>query len=654
MGKLSKLKEGKFDKAINSLIQISLKKQLRLVIQKIRIRRQLIFTFTFAYILSFVMMSSMNDSFTIYVGGNAYNFFAYILGQRELLLILTSLIIFAEIRFVQVITRRYWVSITIVSAFNIIFMIAGVIKAKARQEPILPSDLNEVNGNLLQMVNSNLLVIATGVLFFIIILVIFLERKYPIRIQENWKKQIFYILLLPTLLLSSLFWNHDNSPLDNFMSSVGDQPTFYSQLDGARRNGPTIQFLNNIDIQIMKKPHGYSEQEMKKLVKKYQLQAQSINKTRENKLSDQIIIFNLSESFANPARIPGVKLNNNPVPYITKLEKQYGGLMMSSSYGGGTANIEFMTLTGFSMSNFMPTLSIAYTQLVPRLAVAPSIVDSFKYASTIHPYYGGFYSRIEAYRKFGFNKFVYLGSKYKIKHQSYIDRSPYLSDKTAYSNALDQIKGRSGGQFINLITMQNHMPFDEHYYNYLKKYKARHASSGTDIDSLNEYLTGIHYTDDSVKKFIKQIDQINKPITIVFYGDHLPGIYGNDFSKDGKKLHETDYFIYSNKYARQHGSRSLKQNVNYTNPNNFIAMVSKQTNSKVNWYQALLTKVYEQMPVDSLQTRGNDKAQFINQKGKTIKEKNLTIKQKQLWHDYQLVQYDITSGHQYTAKYFNR
>lgn len=50
-------------------------------------------------------------------------------------------------------------------------------------------------------------------------------------------------------------------------------------------------------------------------------------------------------------------------------------------------------------------------------------------------------------------------------------------------------------------------------------------------------------------------------------------------------------------------------------------MVAKQTNSKVNWYQALLTKVYEQMPIDSLQTRGNDEAQFINQKGKTIKEK---------------------------------
>lgn len=176
------------------------------------------------------------------------------------------------------------------------------------------------------------------------------------------------------------------------------------------------------------------------------------------------------------------------------------------------------------------------------------------------------------------------------------------------------------------------------------------------MSSLNEYLTGIHYTDNAVKKFIKQIDQINKPITIVFYGDHLPGIYGNSFAKDGVKLHETDYFIYSNKYACQHGARNLTKNTRYTDPNSFIAMVAKQTNSKVNWYQALLTDVYEKMPVNSLPTNSrasdDDRNQFINQKGKIVKESKLTKKQKQLWHDYKLIQYDITSGKQYTAKYF--
>ena len=51
---------------------------------------------------------------------------------------------------------------------------------------------------------------------------------------------------------------------------------------------------------------------------------------------------------------------------------------------------------------------------------------------------------------------------------------------------------------------------------------------------------------------------VRKPITIVFYGDHLPGIYKNKMLKDGLKLHETDYFIYSNTYAREHGAIDLQ------------------------------------------------------------------------------------------------
>lgn len=126
--------------------------------------------------------------------------------------------------------------------------------------------------------------------------------------------------------------------------------------------------------------------------------------------------------------------------------------------------------------------------------------------------------------------------------------------------------------------------------------------------------------------------------------------------KDGQKLHETDYFIYSNRYARQHGAKPLKQNINYTDPNNFIAMVAKQTNSKVDWYQALLTDVYEKVPAVTISfnrsdNNTGDRNEFVNQKGKVVSIKSFTKKQRQIWHDYQLVQYDVTAGHHYVLKY---
>lgn len=144
---------------------------------------------------------------------------------------------------------------------------------------------------------------------------------------------------------------------------------------------------------------------------------------------------------------------------------------------------------------------------------------------------------------------------------------------------------------------------------------------------------------------------------MVFYGDHLPGIYANNMEKDGIKLHETDYFVYSNSYAREHGAKNFHKDTKYISPNDFIAIVAKQTNSKVNWYQALLTDVYEKLPAigEGLQSSSNvntynNGSEFINQDGKLVKEKSLTSKQKQILHDYRLVQYDITAGKHYLSK----
>lgn len=334
--------------------------------------------------------------------------------------------------------------------------------------------------------------------------------------------------------------------------------------------------------------------------------------------------------------------------------------MISSGYGGGTANMEYMTLTGYSISNFSPTLPVPYTQLVNKLKANPSIVDSFNHAVAIHPYIGTFYNRTSVYQKFGFDKFFYLGSKDKIRHQHRIDNSPYLSDQTAYQNVFDQLKSYPHGQFINLVTMQNHFPYSDNYYRHLNRYRSVSVSNGTSANKVDEFSTEIHYTNNAVKRFIKQIDEINRPITILFYGDHLPGIYQNDMARDGVKLHETEYFIYSNKYARAHGAKNFKQGTAVVSPNDFIAMVAKQTNSRVNWYQALLTDVFEKLPAmaKNVETKGDvntakavARTDFVNDQGKLVKESSLTKQQKQLLQDYRLVQYDVTAGKKYTLKY---
>lgn len=613
-----------------------------------------------AYLLAFISMLLMNTSWQITPNvGQSFNIIMLTFFQRQTMIILNAILIFAFTMFLWALFRRYYVAL-IGSTFLIsIWIIASRMKILARDEPIMPSELKMVSvwGSLIGMAGPVVIIAVVVALIFAVMLVVYLERKD----RQNglgWQSTMVSLFVLPVLLLSSLGWNHPSSALDTLMRGLGDDPMFYNQLSGARVNGPIVQFLNNLDVQVMSKPAGYSRAKMMQIHQRYQREAATINQTRTNKLSDQTIIFNLSESFSDPRRVPGVSLKKNPIPLIDHLKKDNtSGIMISSGYGGGTANMEYMTLTGFALCNFSATLATPYTQLVGSLSSNPSIVGSFKHTTAIHPYLGTFYNRKTVYRHFGFDSFHYLNGHSGIRHQHKIDRSPYMSDQTSYDNVMDQLNKQHHGQFIQLVTMQNHFPYDQNFYNGHSRFSAK-AEKGTHINSLEDYTLGIHYTDRAVDRFVKQIDKMQRPITLVFYGDHLPGgIYGNSLTKDGLKLHETDYFIYSNRYAREHGAtRKMTASTKYVDPNDFIALAAEQTNSRVNWYQAMLTQVLHRLPTFALDTQQNttdefnSKGQFIDQRGKVVTQKHWTKKQKQLWHDYKLVQYDVTAGKQYLVR----
>lgn len=615
-----------------------------------------------SYVLSFVsfLLTHMSFNYLPYIWDKTkYNIFMFTFFQRQTLVILNALLIFAFIMFLWAIVRRFYFALFLSVTLTLLWGVATHIKIVDRNEPIMPSEVKMVSawGNLIGMVGTGTIVMAAFAFCVLIGLAIFFERKDKTK-ALSLRSTVIALVVLPLLVISSFGWNHSGAPLNTLMRGLGDDPMFFDQLNGVRCNGPIVQFLNNMDVKVMDKPSGYSKAEMFKIRKRYANYAKSINLTRKNTLKNQTIIFNLSESFADPRRVPGVVLRKNPIPNIDRLKRDNtSGLMFSSGYGGGTANMEYMVLTGFALSNFSETLATPYTQLVDNLANNPTIVGSFKHSVAIHPYLANFYNRESVYDKFGFNAFYHLKGKYHIKYRHKIGKSMYLSDQTAYENTMSLINKYHKGQFIQLVTMQNHMPYNNDWYSGHSKFRAK-GVSGTNIDSLEEYAVGINYTDKAVASFIKKINKVQRPITVVFYGDHLPGsIYGNSMMKYGLKLHETDYFIYSNKYARQHGAvQKLEKDTRYVDPNDFIALVAEQTNSKVNWYQAMLTQILHNLPAFALNTQQKNKvkvdsrSQFINQNGKFVSQKHWTKKQKQLWHDYKLVQYDVTAGKQYLIR----
>lgn len=553
------------------------------------------------------------------------------------------------------IINRFWPALVFTSGVSIFISIAEFLKISLRDEPILPADLSMITalGEITRMLNPFIIVAAAVILVFLAVTSFVLQRHSKNMYHHSWRwRGITAILML--IFFSGSFWvNHKNSLPYIVFKGFGVNVQFFDQANGARINGPIIQFINNLDVTIMDKPAGYSKARIQSIMKKYNQTARSINTTRSNDLDNQTMVFVLSESLSDPNRVPEMKVSPNPMPYLTSLkQKTNSGLMLSSGYGGGTANMEWQSLTGLSISNLSPTLPTPYTQLVPQQKTAPAITNLFDSKVAIHPYNASLYNRKEVFKKFGFQKFYYQGSNDKLTYEKKLGKSPYISDQSAYKETIKQVKQvKSGSQFIQLSTMQNHMPYTNYYSG--KKFKI----TGTAFDVANEdsvqtYVQGIAYTDKALSKFIKSIDAIKKPVTVAWYGDHLASLYQTSLmDKYPIQLHETDYFIYNNQ------THQLSYTNRLVSPYSFSALALAASDSKVTPYYALITKVTDDLPAMTINPAStkvnslNGSNIFVNQDGKEIKYENLSKKQKQLYHDYQMIQYDLVAGNQYSAKW---
>lgn len=63
-----------------------------------------------------------------------------------------------------------------------------------------------------------------------------------------------------------------------------------------------------------------------------------------------------------------------------------------------------------------------------------------------------------------------------------------------------------------------------------------------------------------------QLNEVNRPITVLFYGDHLSGFYSTAYSdkKNILGLHETDYFIWPNQASRSANTKLDAVSSGYT------------------------------------------------------------------------------------------
>ena len=582
--------------------------------------------------------------------------------------------------------NRFWVATAVFAITMSVYAVANSIKIILRNEPILPSDLSFLSsgngGEITSFIPKSSQALVDGTITMLIWLTViclilqFVDGRRCVIPFHWWRPfrnvktiignvtRIIAAAMSITLLCSFTWtlsvpgaWGYE------WAKSWGDSPQLWSAEGDAANNGPVINFLRLTHPKIMDKPEGYSPETMEELAKKYSSEANQINGTRANNLTDNSVIMILSESFSDPTRVPGIALAEDPMPNIRALkETTTSGLMLSPGFGGGTANIEYQSLTGLDLALFDDSMQSMYQELVPhqKNPFAWNQIWNAEYGKSgsvaFHSYYKNMYLRDANYKKFGFNKFYTLDSERAITHQDRTDNSPYVNDAASYQNIIDQLNKEERPQFLQLVTMQNHMTYDNWYFNnQFEQANVTENLNDYERGQINTYAKGVSITDQATIDFLNQLNAMDKPITVIFYGDHLPSSYQTAAADKNNTLalHQTDYFIWSNQASASAGVKLDASNTAYTSPNYFMEMAAEHMNAKVSPYLAFLTQTRTDIPALERLVIGaggfdtDASTAYLDQNGNAIKRKALSKQAKNTLHDYKLIQYDMTAGKGY-------
>ena len=536
--------------------------------------------------------------------------------------------------------RNWRISMGVLFSLATIVMYINTEKMASRNTPFLPEDLamSGEAGGLASMINfgrfSNMLFMIAVIIITTIIANKISKKIWHFKFSKKQKIAIFipqtalilicaHFLNLHTLEIRNLSGKGTFIKVENLETSID----FTDQAYNYQTNGFILATISNLQTKTQKQPEGYSKEAVQKIVQKYQKIAEENNKNRK-KLSDEKVnvVYVMSESFIDPAL--GKHLydygNKEPIPYTKKLKKsQSSGWAASSEYGGGTANVEFEALTG--LSNFFLN-SIPYTSIVPANKDTPSIVKNFNengYKTiAMHPYNRNMYRREVVYPNLGFQEYK---SADDFKNNSKIDNSKYISDESAFNEVLAELKNSQKPEFIHLVTMQNHMPYEENAYSeYNFSVNAKNGANPENAKTIQAYLEGISRSDKAMKNFLSEIEKLNEKTIVVFWGDHWPGIYSEMFEKELNKndIRRTPLFVYSNfkKEKQDLGTSSLIYN-------QILAL--NAFNSKLSPFQYLLSDLREKYPALT--------KQFVK-----------TYERSDVLKDFEMIEYDILSGNKYS------
>lgn len=315
-------------------------------------------------------------------------------------------------------------------------------------------------------------------------------------------------------------------------------------------------FMSSLLSSGVKKPRGYSESKVNEVVHPTESESQTgeepttqTPKDDKNKKNEPIdtpnIIYVQLESLFDPTWLNGLDFSEDPMPNLRKLREEYSsGYFSVPSFGAGTANTEFETMTGMNLDDFGPG-EYPYKTILQKTACESIGYDLKKYGykiNALHDNKGNFYQRNTVFSRLGYDQFTSLEYIYDYEKNP----TDWAKDDCLVDEITGMLKYSPEKDFIYCISVQGHGEYPEDTSDMDLKIKVTGNDVTGNPNGFEYYVNQVYEMDKFVARLVEEVSKIDEHTIIVFYGDHLPTFDINDSDLTNGDIMQTPYVIWNN------------------------------------------------------------------------------------------------------------
>ncbi|MGQ0868602.1 LTA synthase family protein [Acinetobacter baumannii] len=397
------------------------------------------------------------------------------------------------------------------------------------------------------------------IIFFLIILLIAVRKESKATFHTYVPNIIIFGLISSGLIYLNFIRNptgacfSENKPM--ICASLQEFPNTRNDWIGDYRKIQDYGFvtfyvskvLDNV-TSVLLPSRKVSEQDIQQILQQHHILHPLENKTPQY----PNIIVVMEESFWDSHKLD----NELPKDLLSFVQQNQVSNLLSPTFGGGTANVEFEALTSLN-TTFFPNELLYVSKLKKPIYALPYYLNSMGYQTVaMHNNYSYYYNRNKVYPDLGFEKFISLENMIAQKDRSNIfNQGGWATDDLIFDSIKSTLKqNEQKPKFIYAITVENHPMYNDDRFG-RQNYKFSRELTETQKQKLSTYTAGIARADQKLQELAEYLKTVERPTILVAFGDHLPnlqevydryGFFKEDTERTNLKNYQTPFVVWSN------------------------------------------------------------------------------------------------------------